>query len=63
MTFRPTPAAAAHRRRVLVWFPLFVLGSLVYLAASAAMGMNSLALTGAAAIIGGVVGLALEVGK
>lgn len=63
MTRRPTPAVAAQRRRILVWLPLFIAGAVVYLTASAAVGMNSLPLMGAAALIGGVVGLASEVGK
>ncbi len=63
MNRRPSPAVAARRRRALVWFPLFLLGSLVYLTAYAAMGLNSLSLLGAAALIGGVVGFAAEAGK
>ena len=63
MTRRPSPAVAARRRRALLWFPLLVLGSFVYLAAYEAMGLNSLTMLGAAALIAGAAGLAAEAGK
>ncbi|WP_133159088.1 hypothetical protein [Arthrobacter glacialis] len=61
---RPSERVAARRRRLFLWLPLLMVGALVTVVAGPMIIVfNSLDVAGAALMLGGLLGFALDVEK